>query len=364
MQRAAAEAPPQPVESPALQFLPRLREAGAWELQGDPEVVAADQLESYLDWSAGIPSAYGALDATFARYSIPQQNRWASVRIVRYPDFVKAFGAYSSSVSESGRDVALGNRGAVTATSILFWSGPYVAQIMGDRPPLPSPPDATATAQDAPGEPEAPAASPEGVEVDAALAQLASSVAERMPKAEALPAVFRFMPQQRLIPGSEAFSAFPVLGQPILAGAFTARFQGENPRTPITGVIVPTPDKQRAAQVLGQYRLFFERNGRLLDPVSNLGEENFVAEDRLAGRSVAFRLDRFVIIFNGYDDILLLRDLAIESASRILNEIRAQLQALEEQESAADSPAATGGPPQSGATAPRPAQQQPVAPTP
>src|SRR5260221_10929116 len=33
---------------------------------------------------------------------------------------------------------------------------------------------------------------------------------------------------------------------------------------------------------------------KLLDPIPNLGEDNFTAEDRYLGRVVAFRIDRFV----------------------------------------------------------------------
>lgn len=331
----ATSVPDGPASSPALQFLPRLQEAGRWELQGDPEVVRADQLTDYLASAADSPRAYGAIDLTVGRYRMAAPERWATVRILRFPDFVKAFGAYSSMMPPSARPVALGNRATALQNSIALWSGPYVAQIITDRPAMAEPTQAAIQgSQASPSSSQsAPSATPESSPIEGGLASLAAAVAERMPRAEGLPAVFRFFPQRGLIPGSEGFSAFPVLGQPILAGAFTARYAGADPTLPITGVIVPTPDKQVAQRALAQYRAFFERNGRLLDPVPNLGEENFVGEDRHAGRSVAFRLDRFVVIFNGYDEVLPVRDLAIESASRILSEIRKQLEAVEEQAS-------------------------------
>lgn len=330
-----------PAESPALQFVPRLSEAKGWTLEGDPEVIPADGLENYFDTAARIPETYGALDTTVGRY-ISEEGHWANVRVTRYPDFVKAFGAYSSLLPESAQPVNLGNRGAAFGSQVLFWSGPYVVEIIGGVDPNPRTGQvaraALAQAGPAPNEDPAdttPAGAPTARSPDdgPSFAELARAVAERMPEAEGLPAVFRFLPQRGLIPGSERFLADPPLGQPVLSGAFTAQYTtAEEGRPPITAAIVPTPDKQTAARVLANYRRFFERNGRLLDPVPNLGEENFIGEDRFAGRSVAFRLDRFVVVFNGYDDVLLIRDLAIESAQRILNEIRRQLQALEEAE--------------------------------
>lgn len=366
-------------DSPALQFLPRLNEARGWTMEGDPQVIPAERLEGFLGHAAGIPQTYGALDASVGRYS-STGGRWATVTIFRYPDFVKAFGAYSATVPSHAKTVGIGNRGAAVPNNLTFWSGPYVVSITGGADPLsgasqasaatppapdPNPPDG---AGDAPAEPE------ESAEYREGFGALANTVAERMPRAESLPAVFRFLPQRNMIEGSERFSAAPLFGQPALAGAFTAKFRSMGPPPPapgtpaaipragnprqgdeqiITAAIIPTPDKQTAARVLASYRSFFARNGRLLDPVPNLGEENFIGEDKLAGRSVAFRLDRFVVVFNGYGEILEIRDLAIESAQRILNEIRQQLEALEEQEAELNEAQARGAS-RSRATRPQP----------
>ncbi|PYQ35291.1 MAG: hypothetical protein DMF57_03570, partial [Acidobacteria bacterium] len=68
--------------------------------------------------------------------------------------------------------------------------------------------------------------------------------------------------------------------------------------------------KNAAAKILEAYRRLYVQNGRLLDPIPNMGEDNFTAEDRYLGRAVAFRIDRFVVAFNGYKDRQHLVDLA------------------------------------------------------
>jgi hypothetical protein len=93
----------------------------------------------------------------------------------------------------------------------------------------------------------------------------------------------------------------------------------------VEGLIVPAANKQAAAQILDAYRNLYIRNGKLLDPIPNLGEDNFTAEDKYLGRAVAFRLDRFVIAFNGFKDRQKLVDLAIATDTRILGSIRKQL---------------------------------------
>ena len=359
-----------PPDSPALQFLPRLSEASGWTMQGDPEVVEGDRIRAYLDEASEVPATYGALDLSVGRYR-STGGRWATVTITRYPDFVKAFGAYSATIPPHAQPVGIGNRGATYNNTLTLWSGPYLASIVGGLERN-APTQATAASLPAPGgEADEPAVSDEEAARRAGFGALATTVAERMPRAESLPAVFRFLPQRALIPGSERFSAAPLFGQPALAGAFTAQYQSTTPDQKITAAIVPTPDKQTAARVLASYRTFFERNGRLLDPVPNLGEENFIGEDRLAGRSVAFRLDRFVVVFNGYGEILEIRDMSIEAAQRILNEIRQQLAALEKQEAEARGTTGTARPgtrptqPAGPAEQPAsPAQPAPVQPAP
>ena len=89
--------------------------------------------------------------------------------------------------------------------------------------------------------------------------------------------------------------------------------------------MIPAASKDAAAGILARYKNLYVRNGKLLDPIPNLGEDNFTAEDRYLGRVVAFRIDRFVIAFNGYRDRQHLVDLATLADQRILGTIRKQL---------------------------------------
>ena len=50
-----------------------------------------------------------------------------------------------------------------------------------------------------------------------------------------------------------------------------------------------------------------------------------VGEDRYLGRVVAFRIDRFLVAFNGYKDRQHLVDLATQADQKILGTIRKQL---------------------------------------
>jgi hypothetical protein len=99
------------------------------------------------------------------------------------------------------------------------------------------------------------------------------------------------------------------------------------------GLIIPSANKASAAKILDAYRSLYVRNGKLLDPISNLGEDNFTGEDRYLGRAVAFRIDRFVIAFNGYKDRQKLIELAAATDARILASIRKQLVRADEEAS-------------------------------
>jgi hypothetical protein len=285
------------LESPSLQFLPRQQEAPGWKLDEDPNVIPGNRLANYLDQDATHFARYETLDVTTGKYSAVAGNGFATIEIFRFPDFVKAFGAYSMRKEGNYKILPIANESFLKAHSIHLWRGPFYVRIVGD------PPDA--------------------------LLKLAGFVAERMPAAPSKPAVFNFLPEQNRVPNSERYSAESGLGQAYLANSFQATFNISGDE--IEGLVIPAANKAAAAQILNAYRSLYVRNGRLLDPIPNLGEDNFTAEDKYLGRTIAFRIDRFVVVFNGYKDRQHLIDLATLADQRILGTIRKQLVTADQQ---------------------------------
>jgi len=288
----APEEPFTSIDSPSLQFLPRQQEAGIWKLEEDPIVVPGDRLESYLGDDARKYQRYGILDTTVGKYSGPDASTFATVEIYRFPDFVKAFGGYSMHKDGPYQVLPIANESFAKPRSINIWRGPFYVHITG------------ASRGDA-------------------LFRLATFVADRMPPAPGRPAVFGFLPENGRVPNSERYSAEPVLGQPYLANAFLATYNIDG--DVIEGLVLPAPNKETAAKILDAYRALYVRNGKLLDPIPNLGEDNFTGEDRYLGRTIAFRIDRFIVAFNGFRERQHLVDLATAADQRILGTIRKQL---------------------------------------
>ena len=283
-----------------MQFLPRQEEVAGWRLEADPLVYPNDQLTAYLGQEGRTFAAYQALDLTVGSYVRTDGPGFATMEIFRFPDFVKAFGAYSSQKNAIGQYLLLGNEAFHGTHSVHLWSGPFsVRIIVGGLPP------SSTQAQ-----------------------TLAGAVAARMPKAPSKPAVFNFLPVQMRIPNSESYQAGPGLGQPILANGFTAQFNVNGEL--IDGIVVPAQSRAAAATRLSQLKNFFVVNGKLLDPIPNLGEDNFTAEDRFFGRAVVFRIDRFLFCFRGFRNRQSLIDLAIAADQRVLGTIRKQLVVADE----------------------------------
>jgi hypothetical protein len=281
-----------------MEYLPRGAAAAGWRLMGDPLVYPRDQIRTYMGLEGRHYLDYDVLDLTVGEYDRPDGSMRATVEIYRFADYVKAFGAYSTR-PVPGVPLGLENASIVSRNSIFAWSGPFVVRIVS----LTGPADA---------EP---------------LRALSAAVLQKMPKAPGRPAVFQFFPDENRLPGSEKFIAGPVFGQPYLARGFVAEYQVGPDR--IEGMILPAPSKEIATEILNRYKFLFATNGRLLDPVPNLGEDNFVGEDRFLGRTAAYRIDRFVVAFRGFGDKQLLIERAIASNQRILNSIRRQLQEAE-----------------------------------
>ena len=245
-------------------------------------------------------SRYEVVDITTGKYSeVGGGPGFATVEIFRFPDFVKSFGAYSLRKDASRRFVPIQNEAYVSKYAVHVWRGPFYIRVTGG-------------AQNA----------------YESLTQLASFVAERMPAAPSKPAVFGFFPNDRRVPNSERYSADDGFGQKLLGNSFQASFNVDGDA--MEGLIIPSPGKATAAKILQLYRDLYVRNGKLLDPIPNLGEDNFTAEDRYLGRTVAFRIDRFVIAFNGYKDRQKLIDLAVATDTKILGSIRKQLVAADD----------------------------------
>jgi hypothetical protein len=284
------------IDSPSLQFLPRQQEAQVWRLEEDPIVIPGDRLPGYLGADAARFGRYGALDLTIGKYVSPDGKGFATVEIFRFPDFVKAFGAYSMHKQGNYQVVALPNESFAKAHSIHLWRGPFYVRIVG------------AGGGDS-------------------LLRLAAFVADRMPPAPGKPAVFNFLPDKFRIPNSERFSAESGFGQPYLANSFQASFNVDG--DVVEGLVIPASDRNTAQRLLSTYRQLYVTNGRLLDAIPNLGEDNFTGEDRYLGRVVAFRIDRFVIAFNGFKDRQHLIDLATAADQRMLGTIRKELVAAD-----------------------------------
>lgn len=243
---------------------------------------------------------YQVIDVTAGKYAEEGGSGFATVEIFRFPDFVKSFGAYSMRKDASRRFVPISNEAYVSKYAVHVWRGPFYIRVTGG-------------ARNA----------------FESLTQLASFVAERMPAAPSKPAVFNFFPNDPRVPNSERYSVDSGFGQKLLANSFQASFNADGDA--IEGLIIPSPNKGTAAKILDTYRELYVRNGKLLDPVPNLGEDNFTGEDRYLGRTVAFRIDRFVIAFNGYKDRQKLIDLAGSTDARILGSIRKQLVAADKE---------------------------------
>ena len=309
---AAPPAPPPLVDftlidSPSLQFLPRHQEASGWRLEEDPLVVPGERLGSYMGAMASDFTRYELIDVTAGKYEATSGPGFATVEIFRFPDFVKAFGAYSLRKDSARRFLPINNEGYVSKYAVHVWRGPFYIRVTGGAP-----------------------------DAFNALGGLASFVAERMPAAPAKPAVFGFFPVDTRVPNSERYSADRGFGQVLLGNSFQASFNMGGDI--MEGLIIPAANKATAAKILDAYRALYVRNGKLLDPIQNLGEDNFTGEDRYLGRAVAFRIDRFVIAFNGYKDRQKLIELAAATDARILASIRRQLVRADEEAAAATEP--------------------------
>jgi hypothetical protein len=305
------------LDSPSLQFLPRGQEAPRWQLEEDPIVVPAKQLVSYLDREGPRFAHYDAFDVTSGKYqSLDSKDGFAIVEIFRFPDFVKAFGAWSTTKTDLSKPLPIPNAAFENQHSIHLWRGPFYVRVTGGG-------------------------TPDGNE---SLKRLVLTVADKMPAAPGMPAVFNFFPTANRVPNSERFSAESAFGQAFLGNSFMASFTTPN-NLRVDGLIIPAANKDAAAKILEAYRQLYVRNGKLLDPVPNLGEDNFTAEDRYMGRAVAFRIDRFVIAFNGFDDRQPIVDIASATEQRILGSIRKQLVTADKEADNSGRPATQAGTP-------------------
>ena len=283
-------------------------------------VVPGERLATYLGAPAAELNRYELIDVTAGKYVASNGSGFATVEIFRFPDFVKAFGAYSMRKDAARRYLPIQNEGYVSKYTVHVWRGPFYVRVTGG-------------AQNA----------------FESLTTLAGFVADRRPAAPSKPAVFNFFPTDTRVPNSERFAADKGFGQTLLGNSFQATFNvgGEV----MEGLIIPAANKAAATRILDEYKALYVRNGKLLDAIPNLGEDNFTGEDRYLGRAVAFRLDRFVIAFNGYKDRQALVNLAIATDARILGSIRKQLVSADKA-AEAGTPPATGTEPWTGTARP------------
>jgi hypothetical protein len=273
-------------------------------------VVPADRLGTYLGADGQHFLRYEVQDVTAGKYIAQDGKGFATVEIFRFPDFVKAFGAYSMRKEAARRFLPIENEAYVSKFAVHLWRGPFYVRVTGGA-----------------------------VNAYESLTSLATFVGERMPPAPSKPAVFNFFPTDVRVPNSERYSAETGFGQAVLGNSFQAKFLiGGDIQE---GLIIPAANRAAATRILDAYKSLYVRNGKLLDAIPNLGEDNFTGEDKYLGRAVAFRIDRFVIAFNGYKERQRLVDLAVATDARMLGSIRKQLVAAEKEAEARTEPAPT-----------------------
>ena len=279
-----------------MQFLPRQQEAAGWKLEQDPIVVPGERRLSYLDQDGPHFTRYEVIDLTQGKYAaVGNPNGFATVEIFRFPDFVKAFGAYSRRKSATAQFLPMQNEAFQTAHTVHLWRGPFYVRIIGGGTN----------------------------DNNESLRKLAGFVSEKMPAAPGKPAVFNFFPTTNRLVNMDRYSIESGFGQNFLGNSFQASFDVAG--VPIEGLIIPAANRDAATAILAAYKTLYVNNGKLLDPIPNLGEDNFTAEDRYLGRTVAYRIDRFLIAFNGYKDRQALVDIASSTDQRLLGSIRTQL---------------------------------------
>src|SRR5229473_5790963 len=217
------------VDSPSLQFLPRQQEAKIWRLDEDPIVIPGDHLNTYLGTIEAPQFArYDTLDLTIGKYSAPGTDGFATVEIFRFPDFVKAFGAYSKQKNGNLRFLNIPNESFAKVHSVHVWRGPFYVRITGAG-------------------------------VGDSVLRLATFVSDRMPPAPSKPAVFAFLPDAQRVAGSERYSADSAFGQPFLGNSFQATFKVDT--DVIEGIVIPAENKQAAENILDQYKGLYLHNG-------------------------------------------------------------------------------------------------------
>ncbi|HWS70847.1 MAG TPA: DUF6599 family protein, partial [Thermoanaerobaculia bacterium] len=147
-------------------------------MQKDPIVVPANRLVAYLGTDGNHFVHYEAIDLTQGKYAGVGNGGFATVEIFRFPDFVKAFGSYSTRKQGPIQFLPIVNEAFAARHSVHLWRGPFYVRAVGGG-------------------------TPDG---NQSLVRLISFIADKMPAAPSAPAVFNFFPASGRVPHSERYS--------------------------------------------------------------------------------------------------------------------------------------------------------------
>jgi len=285
--RPPATATPSPApspRSPSVQLFAAL--PPGWSLSLGPTVTEAAELERAVDRDAPYFRDFGVVDVTTA--TLDAGGPPISVELFRFPDPAHAFGAWARRRNHGvARTVQIGDAAYLGRSALHVWKGTYYARLFG------------------------PAADESGLE------QAAGSILAGVAAAEGLPPEFDMLSAASRVPSSESIRVHGGFGQPYLAGAFEARYRRNG--IDFEGLAFRARDARSAAEALDDYRTLYGVNGKLFDPIPGLGEESFSGEDRLLGRTVAFRRGRWLVAYRGFCDIAPLVAASRDSDSAIRN---------------------------------------------
>jgi len=243
----------------------------AWTRSAQIQIHSPADLWEYIDGAAEQYLTYGVQDVATAKYT-NSSGAVVGVDIYRMADSVNAFGIYRQELSPKARPVTIGVEGRAGSSSLKFWSGSFYVKLTASPAGGPQP----------------------GLEA------LAGAIAEGLGAPGGMPAQVNWFPAAGLVPESLKFVPADALGQSAFSNAFEAKY--ENPREPLTVLVVPFEREQRAVAALAKYEAFLAKPGGGTTRVASPGNGGFSTTDSFHGLIVAVRSGSVLAISLGASD--------------------------------------------------------------
>jgi len=247
------------------------------EMIDEPRTFDSNNLWEYINGAADNFLNYGFQKVITSEYQYDGIE--FVVDIYEMQDKKRAFGIYASERSTDINIIDIGSEAYAGGGALVFWKNKYYVKIISYE---------------------------DTEQSEQLIKKVAENISKNIPKDKTEMKELNWFPEKRMKKNSKRFIAQNIAGLEFLNNGYTAEYK-ENGNS-FKVFIIDCEKSNKAREKLNLYRNHIINSGNIKSDLLSYGEDGFIGNDKYYGNVLAAKIENYLVLIIGYEDITLLRE--------------------------------------------------------